>query len=78
MTACLQQRMIAELLLVTEREGKGYVPQCREQDGLYEARQCSRNGLICWCVGPHGHKLPRSLAAAHEVNCNDPRAQLGD
>ncbi|XP_042879578.1 uncharacterized protein LOC122258000 [Penaeus japonicus] len=70
LTACLQQRMIAELLVVTEREGKGYVPQCREEDGLYTARQCSRNGLICWCVDPEGNKMPRTLAAAHEVNCD--------
>ncbi|XP_071535769.1 uncharacterized protein [Panulirus ornatus] len=70
-TACLQQRMIAELLVVAEREGKGYVPQCEEQGGQYSARQCSRNGLICWCVDPEGNKLPRTLGAAHEVNCHD-------
>ncbi|KAK8392409.1 hypothetical protein O3P69_014644 [Scylla paramamosain] len=71
LTACLQQKMIAELLVVTERRGKGYVPQCREEDGLYVARQCSRNGLICWCVDPQGNKVPRSLGAAHEVNCDN-------
>ncbi|XP_037795742.1 balbiani ring protein 3-like [Penaeus monodon] len=69
LTACLQQRMIAELLVVTEREGKGYVPQCHEENGLYTPRQCSRNGLICWCVDPEGNKMPRTLAAAHEVDC---------
>nr|XP_053652019.1 LOW QUALITY PROTEIN: uncharacterized protein LOC128702033 [Cherax quadricarinatus] len=57
------------VLLVSEREGKGYVPQCQEKNGLYQPRQCSRNGLICWCVDSHGNKLARSLAAAHEVDC---------
>ncbi|CAL4080089.1 unnamed protein product, partial [Meganyctiphanes norvegica] len=71
LTACLQQRMIAELLVVTEREGKGYVPQCRKEDAMFEARQCSRNGLICWCVDPEGNKLARTLGAAHEVNCDN-------
>ncbi|PSN48928.1 hypothetical protein C0J52_03479 [Blattella germanica] len=63
-TVCLQQRMLAELLIMNEREGKGYVPQCSPSTGQFESRQCSRNGLICWCVDSQGNKLPRSMGPA--------------
>ncbi|KAB7506062.1 hypothetical protein Anas_04154, partial [Armadillidium nasatum] len=71
LTACLQQRMIAELLIVSEHAGKGYIPQCRESDGLFLPKQCSRNGLVCWCVDENGKKKPRTVGAAHEVFCGD-------
>lgn len=68
-TACLQQRMLAELLIMNEHEGKGYVPQCSPVTGLFEARQCSRNGLICWCVDAQGNKLPKSMGPRDTVTC---------
>lgn len=68
-TACLQQRMLAELLVMNEREGKGYVPQCSPVTGQFEARQCSRNGLICWCVDAQGIKLPKSMGPRDTINC---------
>lgn len=68
-TTCLQQRMLAELLIMNEREGKGYVPQCSPVTGHFKARQCSRNGLICWCVDAQGNKLPKSMGPRDTVTC---------
>ncbi|KAJ4448194.1 hypothetical protein ANN_10207 [Periplaneta americana] len=68
-TVCLQQRMLAELLVMNEREGRGYVPQCSPVTGQFETRQCSRNGLICWCVDARGNKLPKSMGPRDTVNC---------
>nr|CAD7194476.1 unnamed protein product [Timema douglasi] len=75
-TVCLQQKMLAELLVMNEKEGKGYVPQCSALTGEFEPRQCSRNGLVCWCVDIKGNKQPGSMGPMKAVICPEER-QMG-
>ncbi|XP_064073911.1 uncharacterized protein LOC113401222 [Vanessa tameamea] len=68
-TMCTQQKMLAELLVVSEKEGRGYVPQCTPE-GSFLSKQCSRNGLVCWCVDTDGNKLRGSMGPSASVQCS--------
>ncbi|EGK97145.1 AGAP004333-PB, partial [Anopheles gambiae str. PEST] len=77
-TVCHQARMLSELLSVNEREGRGYVPQCDGPGGSFSTRQCSRNGLVCWCVDPKtGNKLKGTMGAAATVSCEVVENMIG-
>uniref|UniRef100_A0A8D8ADW4 Papilin n=1 Tax=Culex pipiens TaxID=7175 RepID=A0A8D8ADW4_CULPI len=77
-TVCHQARMLSELLSVNEREGRGYVPQCDGPGGSFSTRQCSRNGLVCWCVDPkNGNKIKGTMGAAQMVKCDGVENMIG-
>lgn len=71
-TVCHQARLLSEILSVNEREGRGYVPQCDGPNGSFSTKQCSNNGLVCWCVDPkNGNKIKGTMGAAKSVICDN-------
>ena len=68
LTLCLQQRQISLLLTTKEEDDKGYIPQC-DENGLFIAKQCSKNGKICWCVDPDGKASVTGIGPAESVFC---------
>ncbi|GBP03548.1 Thyroglobulin [Eumeta japonica] len=69
-TTCQQAKALADVLAINEREGRGFVPDCGGPNGMFSPKQCSRNGLVCWCVDPRtGHKIAGTMGAANSVNC---------
>lgn len=69
-TVCHQVKMLSEVLSINEREGRGYIPDCTGPGGNFAGKQCSRNGLVCWCVEPiNGNKIEGTMGAANIVNC---------
>lgn len=71
-TLCHQAKLQSEILSISEREGRGYVPQCDGKSGQFVTRQCSSNGLVCWCVNPqNGNKIKGTIGAAKSVTCDN-------
>lgn len=75
-TVCHQVKLLSEVLSINEREGRGYIPDCSGPNGNFASKQCSRNGLVCWCVEPiNGNKIEGTMGAADIVNCENVQVQ---
>lgn len=66
-TLCEQQRRLARLFSEGV-DAPGYIPQC-DDDGQFQAKQCSTNGKVCWCVNSAGQQMSGSMGPAAAVIC---------
>ena len=66
-TLCEQQRRLARLFSEGV-DAPGYIPQC-DGDGQFQAKQCSTNGKVCWCVNSAGQQMSGSMGPASAVIC---------
>lgn len=49
--------------------GKGYIPQCEGDKGVFSPVQCSRDGESCWCVFDNGEEVPGTRVSGGRPAC---------
>ena len=71
-TLCHQAKLQSEILAISRNEGQGYTPQCDSKNGQFKTKQCSNNGLVCWCANPeNGNKIKGTIGSAKTVQCDN-------
>ncbi|KGL75755.1 Thyroglobulin, partial [Tinamus guttatus] len=56
--------------------GKGYIPQCEEDTGIFLPTQCSQDEESCWCVFGNGEEVPGTRVSGGRPECASPRCAL--
>ncbi|XP_032037054.1 thyroglobulin [Aythya fuligula] len=56
--------------------GKGYIPQCEGDKGMFSPVQCSRDGESCWCVFDNGEEVPGTRVRGGRPACENPQCAL--
>lgn len=49
--------------------GKGYIPQCEGDKGMFSPVQCSQDEESCWCVFDNGEEVPGTRVSGGRPAC---------
>jgi len=50
-------------------DGKGYIPECEEDNGAFSPVQCSQDRESCWCVFDNGEEVPGTRVSGGRPAC---------
>ncbi|XP_053916773.1 thyroglobulin [Cuculus canorus] len=56
--------------------GKGYTPQCEEDNMTFSPVQCSQDQESCWCVFENGEEVPGTRISGGRPACASPQCAL--
>ncbi|XP_064363961.1 thyroglobulin [Dromaius novaehollandiae] len=56
--------------------GKGYIPQCEGDGGIFSPTQCSQDQESCWCVFDNGEEVPGTRVSGGRPACESPQCAL--
>ncbi|NXA51784.1 THYG protein, partial [Nothocercus julius] len=56
--------------------GKGYIPQCEGDSGIFSPTQCSQDQESCWCVFGNGEEVPGTRVSEGQPECTSPQCAL--
>ncbi|NXC46593.1 THYG protein, partial [Penelope pileata] len=56
--------------------GKGYIPKCEEDSGIFSPVQCSQDEESCWCVFDNGEEVPGTRVRGQKPACESPQCAL--
>uniref|UniRef100_A0A8B9DLT2 Thyroglobulin n=1 Tax=Anser cygnoides TaxID=8845 RepID=A0A8B9DLT2_ANSCY len=56
--------------------GKGYIPQCEGDKGMFSPVQCSQDEESCWCVFDNGEEVPGTRVSGGRPACESPQCAL--
>ncbi|KFR16272.1 Thyroglobulin, partial [Opisthocomus hoazin] len=57
-------------------DGKGYIPECEEDNGAFSPVQCSQDRESCWCVFDNGEEVPGTRVSGGRPACASPQCAL--
>ncbi|NXK44006.1 THYG protein, partial [Chauna torquata] len=56
--------------------GKGYIPQCEGDNGMFSPIQCGQDEESCWCVFDNGEEVPGTRVSGGRPACESPQCAL--
>ncbi|XP_062987405.1 thyroglobulin [Elgaria multicarinata webbii] len=56
--------------------GRGYIPQCESDGGVFSPVQCSEGQESCWCVFGNGEEAPGTRTSGRRPPCQRPQCSL--
>ncbi|NXO00111.1 THYG protein, partial [Rhinopomastus cyanomelas] len=60
----------------SRESGKGYIPQCEGDNGMFSPVQCSQDQESCWCVFANGEEAPGTRISRGRPACASPQCAL--
>ncbi|KAH0617425.1 hypothetical protein JD844_015618 [Phrynosoma platyrhinos] len=66
---------VARSKALLRETGRGYIPQCENERGVFSSEQCSEDQDECWCVFENGEEAPGTRVSGKRTSC-EPNSKI--